>query len=93
MLSLLAGVLRKLIYFLLGILPESPFANALGTLPASIENGLAWLNTFIPMESIVLLIGLWAVALVNYIAVRLILEFTLNKVTSVFGISVGGSSS
>lgn len=86
MLALLASVVGKIVGWIAGVLPVSPFANQLGSVPAALDLGLAWLNTIIPVSDILAMIGVWASAMMLYCAVKIVSKWTIGKVTGVISV-------
>lgn len=86
MIALLLVVLGKLTSWLVSLLPVSPFASLESQVPASLDAGLAWLNTFVPVGAIVGVMTAWAAAMLAFVVVVLVRRFTLDKLLATFGI-------
>lgn len=87
MLSWLSGLLRGILGFLNGLLPDSPFADALTGLDG-LQQGMGWLNWFCPVGDCLAIFGLWLAAALVWAAV----DFALQKATGVTSGLIGGGS-
>lgn len=87
MLSFLAGLLRGILGFLSGVLPNSPFQDVISGID-NLQLGLGWLNWVMPVGDCLLIFGLWLTAALVWAAV----DFALNKATGVVDGLAGGKS-
>jgi hypothetical protein len=62
MYDLLASFISGLGSYLISVLPTSPFQQFIPIL-SGMQTGLGWLNWFIPFKSILVIMGVWLVAI------------------------------
>ena len=86
MLSFLTGLITGLCNFLAGVLPDSPFRD-LATQGAALQQGLAWLNWFVPIGSFGAIFAAYLAAMLVWVSVQAALD---NSIKGVYGVIGGG---
>lgn len=77
MLDALLGLVGTLFGWLDALLPTSPFADGIAVID-SMRLGLGWLNWFMPLDQMLLMLTLWIAACLAVTAVRVALDVTSN---------------
>lgn len=65
--------------FIVGLLPHMPLSTSQVEAYMSdsiVMNALSWVNWFLPLDIASSIIGLWGVAMMSYVGVRLAMRFT-----------------
>ena len=70
----LCSLVSSILDWLIGLLPDSTL-NALSELPAGVAQYLGWVNWFLPVTEIAIMLAGWVGALLLYYVVVLIMKF------------------
>ena len=74
MLDILVEFLRAVCSGLISLLPHSPFEGIYGTLGV-MQQGLQWLNWFVPVGTLLTIMTAWLVAIAGYYVFKALLHW------------------